>query len=183
MAVLVEAISVVVRRDSIDRCFNGGWQGFISCVPNATLCYDAELARVGFLNPDAVGKFLDTLKTGGLTFLRDDKCIDIAVVDQLQGPTRPCEWIECARIPFGNTGGKVSICWLFDEPRVAAGIHLKSLQMKFVTPAGWVFERSISDKSTFVPAEEVASRLKYLRTEKSGADVFLDSSTGREVFT
>jgi hypothetical protein len=121
---------------------------------------------VGFTDPDAVGKFLDGLKTGGLTFLRDGKCIDIAVIDQQQGPTRPCDWIECARVPFGNTGGKVSMCWLFDEPRVAAGTHLKSLQMKLATPVGWVFEGSLSDKFTFVPTEEVASRLKYLRTEK-----------------
>ena len=30
MAVLIEAISVVVRRNRIDELFPGGWDGFIS---------------------------------------------------------------------------------------------------------------------------------------------------------
>jgi hypothetical protein len=37
MAVLVEAISVIVRRDAIDGAFDGGWRGFVSSVPNVTL--------------------------------------------------------------------------------------------------------------------------------------------------
>jgi hypothetical protein len=52
VAVLIEAICVVVRRDSIDRSFNGGWAGFCSCVPNATLCTDEKLARIGFMDPE-----------------------------------------------------------------------------------------------------------------------------------
>jgi len=48
MAVLVEAISVIVRRDAINRSYDGGWAGFLSHVPNNTLCADHELARVGF---------------------------------------------------------------------------------------------------------------------------------------
>jgi hypothetical protein len=54
MAVLVEAISVVVRRDAIDRSYEGGWVAFVSSVPNATLCTDDQLARVGFMDPKAV---------------------------------------------------------------------------------------------------------------------------------
>jgi hypothetical protein len=53
MAVLVEAISVVVRRDAIDRSFEGGWMAFVSRVPNATLCTDNQLARVDFMDPEA----------------------------------------------------------------------------------------------------------------------------------
>ena len=58
MAVLVEAISVVVRREAIDRSFAGGWDSFVSLVPNATLCSDGQLARVGFMDPKAVERFV-----------------------------------------------------------------------------------------------------------------------------
>jgi hypothetical protein len=47
MAVLCEGISVIVRRDAIDKDFDGGWSGFEALVPNSTLCTDGELARVG----------------------------------------------------------------------------------------------------------------------------------------
>lgn len=181
MAVLVEAISVVVRRDAIDRSFAGGWGGFVSCVPNATLCTDGQLARVGFMDPQAVGKFVEGLRAGGLVFLRSGRCIDIVVIDQQRGPTMPCEWIEFAQIPFGKSGGMVAASWLFEGPRLAAGIHLPGKSIELATPSGWTFEGSMSHRFSFVPNEDVGERLKYLRTE-GGLDVFLDTSTGKEVF-
>jgi hypothetical protein len=180
MAVLVEAISVVIRRDSIDRSFIGGWDAFVSCVPNATLCADTQLARVGFMDPKAVGQFVEELQAAGLAFLQSGKSVDIVVVDQQRGPTMPCEWIEFAQIPFGN-GGKVAVCWLFEGTRLAAGIHLPGKDFDLATPKGWTFEGSISDRFSFVPNEDAGTRLRHLRTE-NGIDVFLDTSTGREVF-
>jgi hypothetical protein len=38
MAVLVEAMSVEVRRDAIDARYPGSWQGFLRAVLNRTLC-------------------------------------------------------------------------------------------------------------------------------------------------
>jgi hypothetical protein len=114
VAVLVEGISVIVRRGSIDRSFNGGWAGFCSCVPNATLCTDEKLARIGFMDPKAVERFVIHLQRGGLVFLSKGKCADIAVVDQQQGSTEPCDWLEFSRIPFGKDGGHIAACWLFE---------------------------------------------------------------------
>ena len=54
MAFLVEAISVIVRCDAIERAYETGWDGFLEDVPNRTLCADPELARVGFMHPDNV---------------------------------------------------------------------------------------------------------------------------------
>lgn len=181
MAVLVEAISVVVRREPIDRSFVGGWPAFVSCVPNATLCTDSQLARVGFMDPNAVEGFVQKLQSGGLVFRRADKCVDIVVVDQHRGPTTPCEWLEFARIPFDKTGGKVALCWLFEGPRRGSGIHLPGRKMDFATPEGWTFEESLSTEFSFVTNEDLKDRLKFLRTE-GGLDVFLDATTGREVF-
>ena len=42
MAVLVEALSVIVRRDAIESRFSGGWPKFLSSIPNSTLCLGAR---------------------------------------------------------------------------------------------------------------------------------------------
>ncbi|MGH7113450.1 MAG: hypothetical protein ACREE9_03045 [Stellaceae bacterium] len=181
MAVLVEAISVIVRRDSIERSFEGEWTAFVSRVPNATLCTDGQLARIGFMSPKAVGEFVEGLQAAGLIFSESGKCIDFVVVDQQRGPTMPCEWLEFAHIPFGKSGGKVGSCWLFEGPRMGWGIHLPGDSMDFATPSGWKFEGSLSERFTFISNEDFKSRLKYLRTE-GGRDVFLDTSTGLELF-
>ena len=47
MAVLVEAISVIVRRPAIDERFNGGWPAFLQAIPNRMGCHGNDLARVG----------------------------------------------------------------------------------------------------------------------------------------
>ena len=65
MAVLVEGISVIVRRTSIETHVAGGWKRFQALVPNATLCWDDDLARVGFLTPNEVGAFIDALEAIG----------------------------------------------------------------------------------------------------------------------
>jgi hypothetical protein len=85
MAVLVEGISVVVRRNAIDLAFDGGWKAFVSSVPNATLCIDDQLARVGFMDPKAVENYVKGLESRGLVFLQSEKCVDVAVVDQQRG--------------------------------------------------------------------------------------------------
>jgi len=90
MAVLVEAISVVVRRDAIASKYPGGWDAFVDDVPNATLCFDGEVARVGFMAPPDVKAFLKHLERKGLQILDNGKFIDIAVVDQQTGFTREC---------------------------------------------------------------------------------------------
>jgi hypothetical protein len=174
MAVLCEGISVIVRRDSIDSRFNGGWAAFEELVPNATLCTDGELARVGFMDPDSVQDFVSELEIGGLVFdaeelrnaaelfgvaedgLGDDLAReDIAVVDQLRGPTRPCNWLEFGRFPVGeNPDDKVSMCWLFEGVRIAHGIHLKGRSMQLHAPAGWSYEGSLSQQFTFLPNDE-----------------------------
>jgi hypothetical protein len=55
MAVLVEAISVLVRHDAILRRFKGGWSAFCSLIPNAAWCHDDALSRIGFMTPSDVG--------------------------------------------------------------------------------------------------------------------------------
>ena len=181
MAVLVEAISVVVRRDAIRAKFSGGWPEFLECVPNDTLCSDDDLARVGFMTPPDVEAFIELLEKNGLIFLRNRRTVDIAVVDQQRGLTMPTDWLEFAHLAFGESGDIVAACWLFEGPRMGAGIHMPGKGMTLATPVGWTYEDSPSANFKFVESGKMSEQRKFLRHE-DGIDVYLDLSTGKEVF-
>ena len=181
MPVLCEAISVVVRRDSIDNYFQGGWDKFVRKIPNPTMCTDGELVRVGFMASDHVQEFIDLLESEGLQFnqLNKDKTEiiarnDFVVVDQIRGPMTECDWIEFGQLSFGED--KVSACWLFEGERKAYGMHFPRKELKFAAPKNWT-----PNDLTFVEPEEIETRYKFLRTE-DGLDVFWDSEAKKEVF-
>ena len=180
MAVLVEAISVIVRRDAIDRQFQGGWHEFENVVPNSTLYADDELGRVGFMSPPDVETFVRYLEEGGLTFVKNGKPEDIAVVDQMRGPTMPADWLEFAHLSLGETGNKVAACWLFEEPRICADPYA-ALDLPLAITDGWTYDDSLSANFKFVGNDEISEKLKFLRHE-DGTDVYLDLSRGKEVY-
>jgi len=181
MAVLVEAISVIVRREAIAERFSGGWQRFLAIVPNRTLCSDENLARVGFMSPPDVAAFISRLEQGGLTFVHDGRALDIAVVDQMRGPTIPAEWLEFGPLSFDETGYKVSACWLQEGPRIATGIHVPAKPMTLATPHDWSYANSLSAQFTFVENEQMQNDLEFLRHE-DGMDVYLERSSGKKVY-
>lgn len=151
MAVLVEGISVVVQRRCIESKYKGGWLSFAASAPNATMCNDEQLVRIGFLSPEEVEEYVKALERHGLTFLLDGKSQDVAIVDQLRGPTTSVDWLEFARLPWGESGGKVSACWFFNGPRVGSGVHIPGGKFAISTPRGWRYQESLSAKYTFVP--------------------------------
>lgn len=178
MAVLIEAISVVVRKDAIEGRFPGGWDAFLDQVPNNTFCTDGELVRVGFMSPQDVQEFVMMLEVAGLKFQQDGKAVDLAVLDQQRGATIPADWLEFAKIPCGETGRKVSAAWLVEGARIAAGIHMPAGGLNLATPDGWRFEKSLSAEFGFVPNEDADERLEFLRRE-GGVNVFRDRVTGK----
>ena len=113
MAVLVEARSVIVRRDAIDDFLEGGWGGFLDLLPNPTLCTDGHLARVGFLHPTQVRHFNQDLQRLGLTVASEGRFVHAAVVDQMYGLTLPCDWLEIGRVPHED-GTEIGYCQLVD---------------------------------------------------------------------
>jgi hypothetical protein len=169
--VLIEATSVVVRLSAIEASYPGGWKAFVADAPNATLCGDGHLARVGFMDPSDVEGFVRRLERRGLRYLVDGSARDFLVVDQQLGPTAPCDWIGFGRadLPPGS-GHEVSGCWLLGESRDC-----------LVTPDGWKYEGSLSQTFIFVPDGELEKSLHFLRHE-DGCDVFLNVLTGREVY-
>ena len=98
MAVLVEAISALVRVQVIHERFPRGWNAFVAKVPNETFCSDNELARIGFMTPEDCKGFVEYLESVGIVFRRDEHAQDIVVADQMSGFTVPCQWAEFGRI-------------------------------------------------------------------------------------
>lgn len=85
MSVLVEANSIIVRRDALERAYPGGAAAYEVDCPNQTFCADAHLTRVGFMTPDDVSIFIERLEERGLTSFDGKRSVDIAVLVQGEG--------------------------------------------------------------------------------------------------
>ena len=169
MAVLIEAISVIVRLEAVAQRYPGGTAKFISASPNRTLCADSELARIGFMHPDDVGAFVRGLEKLGLVFVNQQNiAVDIAVVDQRQGLTAPCPWLELfqTQLPGGGT---------------VTAVRLAGSQDKMLScPAGWQYERSLSAQFKYYPGRQ-SEELEFVRSEPN-MDVFRNRTTGKEEY-
>ena len=180
MAVLVEAYSVIVRRDSIEKHFIGGWKAFLRNIPNATSCYEEELVRVGFMDPGSVRHYVDQLEQSGLIFLENDKAVDIVVCDQFDGPTTACDWIEFGKLPIDDKR-KVSAAWLFEGTRFEGSLHFKGLRIELNMPARWKYEGSLSEKPGYMDKVDCQNHLEFLRKENS-VEVYWNKITNKEVY-
>jgi hypothetical protein len=145
MSVLVEAISVIVRKITVEQKYPGGLSRYQEECPNQTFCMDEYLTRIGFMTPADVGSFVGSLQVKGLVFSQNGKFIDIAVVDQRTGLTAGCDWLQFGKHPAG-----FSICWL-------GGMEPGNVAI----PEGWRLENSLSKKSHFVDTRDADERLKF----------------------
>lgn len=94
MSVLVEALTVVIRRNRLTAIHPRAVDQFFKNAPNTTARADSHLVAVGFMNPDDVRVYVRTLEQeAGFRHLEDGECIDIAVVSQIGGLTAPCKWL------------------------------------------------------------------------------------------
>ena len=170
MAILVEGISVIIRRMTIEDSYPGGWTAYAENAPNKTLCADEEIVRVGFMTPSDVETYVRDLEGYGLQFQVDGKARDMAVADQLRGLTTPCDWLEFGHVDMESSSKRCAACRLKG-----------STSQALITPEGWQFEGSLSQTFGFVPSEYIDRSLKFLR-HQNGVDVYLNEVTGEEVF-
>jgi hypothetical protein len=170
MAVLVEAISVLVRLETIAEKYPGGVDQYAQDCPNGTFCMDEDITRVGFMDPDDVVAFIANLEHLGFQCITDDKCDEVAVADQVNGIVIPCDWLEHLYLVLFEGDVRVFICKIADKPLG-----------EIVFPAGWNYEASLSKRFITVKSEDVDKRMKFLRHE-DGVDFYLDTLTGQEVF-
>lgn len=170
MAVLIEALSVVAKRSSIDNKYVGGWEAFVAAVPNNTLCYDDQLARVGFMVGKDAEEYVRHLELNGLTHLDQGKPVDIAGVSQVSGLVMECDWLEFGHMELDDPGERVAYC--FASGSNTAGIAV---------PLDWQFEGSMSQRYVFADGNSIKEGFKFLRHE-DGVDVYLNLLSGEEVF-
>lgn len=187
MAVIAEAISVIIKDSSIKTHLIGGIDAFRRSIPNSTYCSDNEIHRVGFMAPDDTKKYVSLLEKNGLTFLQNGGFQDIAVVDMLIGPTMGCSWLGFVRsklfegsIEFKNADKDFSVTWLL--PKIGVyGIPLDAdREFKISVPEGWTPDKAIYGDN-FIPLEKLKSRLIELGNE-DGLIKFLDANGGKLVY-
>jgi hypothetical protein len=115
MAVLCDAISVIVAVQAIENNIPGGLETYRRNAPKS-FCTDGYITRVGFMNRDDVAYWIGKLQDFGLVFIEDTDseaavAIDIAVVDQVKGPTCEVPWLATAvedgvRWAWSTTNGR-----------------------------------------------------------------------------
>jgi tetratricopeptide (TPR) repeat protein len=178
MAVLVEGVSIVIRREAIRNKFPGGWESFVTNLPNSTLCYDDRIARVGFMVPEDAEAYIGHLERFGLVYLENDRAVDLAWVGQVHGIINPCDWLEFRQVNYPG-GGEVAACWYRLLP--ADGSEDRKDLLEIATPVGWGYEHSLSKEPGYIPRGDIEKRVKYLRTENR-LEVYLDLETEKEVY-
>ena len=199
MAVLCEALSVIIRLPSVDRYFRGGRAAMVHVLPNPTYCTDDELLRVGFMTPDDVDEFIEVLVRNGLQFTPDDRKEgedtrtfgqpegDFIVVDQNLGVLGHCHWLECSRMRIGDdqwvTVAAATGPLLVHDNDTSPGslVQAQDRRDELHTPVGWTFSGSMSESVNFVELDDMPRRMRFLR-EEPAYDVYWDTDLDREVY-
>ncbi|MRR36497.1 hypothetical protein EG829_17870 [bacterium] len=135
MAVLVEALCVVIRRSTIDMKYPGGWEKFEADHRELPVCADDEITRVGFTLPMPMRLLIRELEKLGFEYMKDGRSAEIAIVDQSRGFMIPCDWLEYGHVTIGDGRSRVAACR-------SSGSSSKSIVM----PLGWRLKRSLSER-------------------------------------
>lgn len=168
MSVLVEAISLIIRRSSLDRKFRGGTGAFLNyCASRLSsehryACADQNLVSLSYYTNDAAHRGAVPLLGAGLVEIENNAFADFAVVDQHFGPTDSCAWIEWSRDAAGFTSA-----WLAGE-----------LPGELCTPEGWTVEQSLQLKRADM---SVLSDRALQLADENGVETWLDFATGRVI--
>lgn len=172
MAVLIEALSLVIRVDRVQERFPGGWAAFqLHVQAHPTYCADGELVRLGFMHPDDVAALIQDLRKAGLRYVVDRagarRAEDMVVVDQNMGPMVDADWVEFLHVDVAPDGS---------QP-VAVARLTGSAETRTVFPIGWRWEGSMSQSAEFVASDQVDETVTFVRSE-GGVDVYRDNRTG-----
>lgn len=170
MAVLIEALSIIVRRDRLDAVWPGGAEAYIAESPNQTVCADSHLVRIGFMSPPEAGNHLGRCIEQGLTFLGpDDTAQDLVPVDQLAGTLAPCDWLRLGRVEM-------------DGHEVDAAQFVGDEEDVMITPPNWSLRQHLEIRASRIQPEEPPDYLVYVG-EKDGLHEYIDTRTGKSHWT
>jgi hypothetical protein len=188
MAIILEAINVVIKHESILKKYPNGELGFLADISSfeAPWHTDREVSRVGFFDPNEMHTYLRVLEQRGLVFTMDstyDNC-DFCIVDMISGPTKPCPWLGFGRqrifengSPIGKSIENYSFGWLANKSRQKIVCDSKSEFMLGIEK-GWGFVTALKNINN-TPESIIQTRLKELGL-KDGKVEFINE-TGQTI--
>jgi hypothetical protein len=159
MAIYCEAISVLVRKETVKSVLRIAPEDLIRKFPGGSCWQDETLIRFGFMAPQDAEVWMNNLEDMGLRFVEPTDSgfisIDFVVVDQNNGPTCECSWIESEVI------NGYRWAWESGKPRGS-----------FNAPSD-LSERDFK----LIPHEEIDG-LPFVIDERWGSDQTIDQKTG-----
>jgi hypothetical protein len=156
MAILLEAINIVIKRESAEKKYSGGILTLFMDLARFDLPshMDFELIRIGFMDPDTLHNFVPVLLERRVDFT-EDWCI----VDMMSGPTKPCSWLGFGRQMFFKNGSNIgisfepySIGWLKSKSHFGI-ICNQSNEFRLAIPKNWNFSNAVTNMFN-VPGEK-----------------------------
>ena len=165
MSVLVEALSLVVARKVLDVSYPGGTDAFLKWmsephVPCRCCCADENLVSASFFGAEDATEVGDDLLLLGFVAEDNGRFYELAFIDQAEGPTLPCDWLEWTKHAEGY-----SSCWLAGtEPG------------EFHAPDAWTPEQS--RRLSHHDIRNEPGRCLKLAEEPDGHEIWLDFETG-----
>ncbi|MCK5788961.1 MAG: hypothetical protein KAH32_08175, partial [Chlamydiia bacterium] len=124
MAVLAEAFSVIIKKDSLKRNKRHYKQFKRNIADKKTVCDDGVIVRVGFMLYDDAINYLKYLRHGLelSSHTSNNKAGDFVLVDMLNGTMVECDWLKFLRdklfveqSEFQNSNEDFSIVWHKDN--------------------------------------------------------------------
>lgn len=168
MAVVIEAITIVVRRDAVRRAFRGNEAAFEALAPNRSGRKDSHLHAVGFMDHrDAAAFVTRALEPRGLAWARGEEAIDLTLVDQFTGLQHYTPWLEVGQYPV--EGGAVTAAWLEGTEPGALSTH-----------AGWHLQGYMGLART--PIDEIGT-WQEVPSDHPGQLAILNPETGEKRYT
>jgi len=165
MTILIEAINVVIKIDSLKREFGEDLDNFYDLIPNQTNYQDAKLLRVGFMVEKDLIDFIGVLENNRLNFLdQNQKMDDFAVIAQGFDLRYECEWLHLFSINYSEKDLEVAA--YKDSSGV---IYFEEDKNSFIRSDGWSVDDIKYSKN---------GAGKYLKTtvEGDGAiDIYIDA--------
>jgi hypothetical protein len=173
MSVLIEGISVVVKKITLEEKYRGGLEQYIEDCPNSMFCADEHLTTVAFQIEDDAFRWIRCLELQGLVFIQKGVFEEIALVEKYRGPYRKCEWLKFQRIRAHTfnfiVDTKIAIC------------RLKGTQFgDLAFFPDWNLEDSLRMRVRYIPLEEASERLEFIG-HKDDVDTLLDKKTGEKI--
>jgi hypothetical protein len=168
VSVLIEALTVIARRVSVDISHPGGVEGFLRIAAERDdvryAIADEQLVAVSTFEPAAVAFLMKLLADANLLFSNGDTAAEAVVADMEVGPAVDSPWLTISRHPHGFTTATLAVV---PQPRL-------------VTPRSWTLAETWSLFRDDI-RDDGAESVQSLGVE-DGMEYVLDFRTG-EVIT